>query len=205
MIRRGPPVVDWAVASRAHPDQVESGDRHLVAPFRAGLLLAAVDGLGHGSEAALAACTALEVLEAHRAEPVVELVRRCHKALAATRGAVMSLASVDALARTLSWIGVGNVEGVLLRANPGANPPRQTLLLRGGVVGYQMPGLRAALLRIAPGDTLILATDGIRSDFATHLDPAAPPRQIADCILSEHGRTPDDALVLVARFPRAAR
>ena len=101
MIRRGPPVVDWAVASRAYPDQVESGDRHLVAPFRAGVLLAAVDGLGHGSEAALAACTALEVLEAHRAEPVVELVRRCHKALAATRGAVMSLASVDALARTL--------------------------------------------------------------------------------------------------------
>lgn len=202
---RVPPLVDWAVASRTHPDQAESGDRHLVAPFASGVLLAAVDGLGHGSEAAAAACTAVTVLGAHRAEPVVDLVRHCHEALAATRGVVMSLASFDARGRTLSWIGVGNVEGIVLRADPTAGPSRQTLLLRGGVVGYQMPELHASLLRVAPGDTLVLATDGIRADFGLRLVPGDPPRQIADHILSEHGRTPDDALVLVARFPWVAR
>jgi serine phosphatase RsbU (regulator of sigma subunit) len=35
------------------------------------------------------------------------------------------------------------------------------VLLRSGVVGYQLPTLRASTLPIAPGDLLIFATDGI--------------------------------------------
>src|SRR5215510_15889522 len=107
-------LVDWAVASRTHPDQTESGDRHVVAAFSTGVLLGAVDGLGHGAAAAAAACAAVELLEARREEPVVDLVERCHAALAATRGVVMSLASYDAPRRTLTWIAVGNVEGVVV-------------------------------------------------------------------------------------------
>jgi len=195
------PLVDWAVASRAHPDQTESGDRYLVAPLPSGVLLGAVDGLGHGTEAAAAACAAVTLLEAHRGESVIDLVHRCHAALATTRGVVMSLASHDALDQTLTWIGVGNVEGIVLRADRAADPSRQTLLLRGGVVGYQLPELHASVVAVSPGDTLVFATDGIRSDFGWRLDPGDPPRQIADRILAEHGNTQDDALVLVARFP----
>ncbi len=194
------PLVDWAVASRAHPDQTESGDRYVVAPFSSGVLLGAVDGLGHGAEAAAAACAAIELLEAHPGDPVIDLFRRCHAALATTRGAVMSLASYDALDRALTWVGVGNVEGILLRADRGADPCRQALLLRGGVVGYQMPELHASVVAVSPGDTLVFATDGIRGDFGLRLAPGGPPRQIADCILLEHGSSKDDALVLVVRF-----
>ena len=195
------PLVDWAVAGRAHPEQAESGDRYVVAPFASGVLLGAIDGLGHGAEAAAAARAAVTLLEEHRADPVVDLVQRCHTALAATRGVVMSLASFDALDRSLSWIAVGNVEGIVLRADPAASPSRQTLLLRGGVVGYHVPELQASTLPVSPGDTLVLATDGIRGDFGLRLDPGNTPRKIADRILAEHGDTPDDALVLVVRFP----
>jgi hypothetical protein len=52
-----------------------------VAPFDSGVLLGAVDGLGHGAEAAAAACAAVTLLEAHRSEPVVDLVLRCHAGL----------------------------------------------------------------------------------------------------------------------------
>jgi len=195
------PLLDWAVASRAHPDQTASGDCYVVAPLPSGVLLGAVDGLGHGAEAAAAACTAVTLLEAHRRESVIDLVHRCHAALATTRGVVMSLASYDALDRTLTWIGVGNVEGIVLRADRGADPSRQTLLLRGGVVGYQIPELHASVVSVSPGDTLVFATDGIRGDFGWRLDPGDPPRKIADRILVEHGNTRDDALVLVVRFP----
>jgi serine phosphatase RsbU (regulator of sigma subunit) len=195
-------LVDWAVACRPHPEQTESGDRHVVAPFATGVLLAAVDGLGHGREAAEAARTAVAMLEAHRGEPVVDLVQRCHAGLGATRGVAMSLASFDAPGRTLAWIGIGNVAGVVLRADRAATPPRQTLLLRGGVVGYQIPELRASLVTVSHGDTLVLATDGIHSDFGWCVGPEGAPRDLADRILAEHGGTPDDALVLVARFPR---
>ena len=196
-------LVDWAVAGRAHPDQSESGDRHVVAPFPAGVLLGAVDGLGHGAAAAAAARAAVALLEAHPAEPVVDLVQRCHAALATTRGVVMSLASYHAPARTLTWIAVGNVEGIVVRADSSASPPRQTLLLRGGVVGYQLPELHASVVAVSPGDTLVFATDGVHGDFGLHLDPDDPPRRMADRILAEHGQKSDDALVLAIRFPGA--
>jgi negative regulator of sigma-B (phosphoserine phosphatase) len=194
------PLVDWAVASRSHPDQTESGDRHVVAPFACGVLLGAVDGLGHGVAAAVAARAAVALLEAQRGESPVDLVRSCHAALTTTRGVVMSVASIDARERTLPWLGIGNVEGVVLRADRVAQPCRQTLLLRAGVVGYRLPELHASVLRVSPGDTLIFATDGIRGDFCAQLVPGEPPGRTADRILAEHARAPDDALVLVARF-----
>jgi len=47
--------IEWAVAELAQPGQSESGDRHLVLPTPDGGLVAVVDGLGHGAEAANAA------------------------------------------------------------------------------------------------------------------------------------------------------
>ncbi len=195
-----PSLVDWCSASRVYPGQVESGDRPVYAPYATGVLLGVVDGLGHGEEAAAVARTAVETLERHRTEPVSSLVVRCHSALEGTRGVVMSLAAFSAREPTLSWIGVGNVEAVLLRADAAANPSFETLLLRGGVVGYQLPLLDAAIIPVSPGDTLILATDGVRSDFVSSLARGTPSRQLADLILDHHGREDDDALVLVARF-----
>lgn len=79
-------------------------------------------------------------------------------------------------------------------------PAREYLLLRGGVVGYQLPPLHASTIPVARGDTLILATDGIRSGFAEGLDLGEPPQRIADHILAQHGKSTDDALVLVGRY-----
>lgn len=192
--------VDWSTASRVYPGQVESGDRAVCAPFATGVLLGAVDGLGHGEEAAAVARAAVEILESHSAESVISLIRRCHSSLQKTRGAVMSLAAFSARNQTLTWIGVGNVEAVLLRADASANSRFETLLLRGGVVGYQLPTLEASVIPVSRGDTLVLVTDGVRSDFATSLGPGARPQQLADYILDHHGRKDDDALVLVANF-----
>jgi negative regulator of sigma-B (phosphoserine phosphatase) len=67
-------------------------------------------------------------------------------------------------------------------------------------VGLQVPSLRTAVLPVAPGDTLVLATDGIRSGFAEKLSPEASPQQLADGILARDVKGTDDALVLVARY-----
>jgi phosphoserine phosphatase RsbX len=92
------------------------------------------------------------------------------------------------------------VEGVLLRADPSTSPARETLLLAGGVVGGRVPALRASHVPLREGDTLILATDGVRSGFADGVSVGEPPRQLADSILATHLRGTDDALVLVARY-----
>jgi serine phosphatase RsbU (regulator of sigma subunit) len=189
-------VVAWGSASASL--ERDCGDVRVVAPFRRGVLVAVIDGLGHGYEAAVAAQEAARVLEAHAGEPVTALVERCHEGLRKTRGAAITLASIDARQSSLEWLAIGNVEGLLLRA--GRPGQRTAVVLRGGVVGYQLPALRASALDVSPGDTLVLATDGIRSAFATDLDGRGEPQDIADAVLKEYARGTDDALVLVARY-----
>jgi hypothetical protein len=181
------------------PRELESGDLHVVVPFAHGVLVAVVDGLGHGAEAAVAARTAAATLQHHAADPLTTLVQRCHTDLRKTRGAVLSVASFDAESQLMTWLGVGNVEGVLFRADPGARPPRESLLLRGGVVGYQLPTLRPAVLPIFPNDTLIFATDGISGAFSSD-PPRRTPQDAADGIVARFAKETDDALALVARY-----
>lgn len=192
--------IEWGVAALALPGQAESGDWHVVKCFPKGVLVAAIDGIGHGDEAAAAAKIATAVLEAHADEPVIALVRRCHESLRATRAVVMSLASFNTAHGLMTWLGVGNVHGVLLRSGATMSPGEESLLLRGGVVGGQLPPLQAAVLPVTPGDTLILATDGIHSNFAPGIAQSQPPQKAAQSILARHGKGNDDALVLVVRY-----
>jgi hypothetical protein len=198
------------------PGEAESGDQHLVMPLANGALVAVVDGLGHGPEAAEASGIAVATLERHAGESLISLMQRCHQALLRSRGAVMTLADLDGRSGQMTWLGVGNVEGFLLRADPGGGTGREAVLLRGGIVGHRLPGLRTSDLPVNAGDVLILATDGISSGFTQGLAPSTrsepalslakgqalgqTPQEIADRILARHWRGTDDALVLVARY-----
>jgi phosphoserine phosphatase RsbX len=131
---------------------------------------------------------------------VAELLERCHVGLRGTRGAVITLASFDAATGTMTWAGVGNIDATLLRAEPGDGRPRESVMLVGGVPGHQLPSLRPNVLPVSPGDTLVLATDGVRGGYLDLIDSSDQPQQLADHLLSEYGRGTDDALVLVARY-----
>lgn len=195
-------ILEWGVASRALPGQPNSGDLQVVKSFPNGLLVAALDGIGHGDEAASAATVAKSILEAHAGEPVMALIRRCHDGLRAKRGVAMSVASFNVSQGLITWLGVGNVQGVLLRRDSSRSVTEEQLLLRAGVVGVQLPSLRVSVLPVSAGDTLIFTTDGIGSDFDRRLARNHPPRKAAESILARHGKTTDDALVLVARYLR---
>jgi phosphoserine phosphatase RsbX len=198
---RVPPVIDWGVATLAFAGEAESGDLHLVKQVGRGVLVAAVDGLGHGAEAAAAARAAVAALDRYAEEALLPLVRRCHEALVGSRGVVMSLAYVGGAQPSLTWLGVGNVEGVVLYAAPNRRPARASLVTRGGIVGgTELPQLRTDVVSVAPGDLLIFATDGIRGGFSEGLPTDATPQQLADEILARHRKGTDDALVLVARY-----
>ncbi len=191
-------LIEWGAAALTLPGQSRSGDRQVVMHFPGGALVAVVDGLGHGELAAVPAETAIEVLERYAQESVVALIQRCHERLRGTRGAVMSLASFRN--STMTWLGVGNVVGVLLRGDPYVVPRQEYLSLRGGVVGDQLPRLDASVIPVTRGDTLILASDGVRSDFVKSLRLGESPQRLADRILAEFASRTDDALVLVARY-----
>jgi hypothetical protein len=194
------PLLEWDTAARSSPGEATSGDLHLVTMFPGGALAAVVDGLGHGADATQAARVAVEVLGAHATEPVIPLVKRCHGALKSTRGVVMTVVSFNFAAGTVSALGIGNVETVLVRANRATVPPRESVLLRGGIVGDQLPALHASDFEVRTGDVILFATDGIREGFGEHLDISDPPRQLAGRILDQGFRGNDDALVLAIRY-----
>jgi serine/threonine protein phosphatase PrpC len=193
-------VVHWGVATLALAGQTESGDLHLVAPVEHGVLVAVVDGLGHGEEAAAAAKLAVHTLEQFVEEPPLSLVQRCHAALRGTRGVVMSLARFDARRGAMTWLGIGNVEGLLHHAHWAERSARAGLVTRGGIIGSELPAVQAAVVPVEVGDTLVFATDGIRGGFTDDISVSEDPQRLADHVLSRHGKGTDDALVLVARY-----
>ncbi|OLD59720.1 MAG: hypothetical protein AUI33_16195 [Ignavibacteria bacterium 13_1_40CM_2_61_4] len=193
-------MIDCGVATLTLAGEAESGDLHLVKAVGGGVLVSVVDGLGHGAEAASAARAAVAALDRHASESLLPLLRRCHQALAGSRGVVMSAAFFDRADGAMTWIGVGNVEGTLVFGDPAARPARASLTTRGGIVGSELPALRAEVIAVAAGDLLIFATDGVRSPFTDGLPADASPQQLADHILSRHAKGTDDALVLVARY-----
>jgi len=194
------PLIDWGISARTYEGEIESGDAYVVAPFPGGVLVAVIDGLGHGAEAATAARAAVATLQEHAEEPVIDLLPRCHEALRKTRGAALSLASFQAVTGTMTWLGVGNVEGALFRVDRTARHPRDSLMLRGGVVGYRLPPLRAASHAVFAGDMLTFATDGIAGGFHAHAPLGRSPQDMADEIQLRYGKKTDDALVLVATY-----
>ncbi len=195
-----PALLEWGLASAALAGQADSGDRALVQPFPGGVLVAAIDGVGHGGEAAVAAEAALTVLRQHAPQPIEVLLRLCHESLKHTRGAVMSLAVFHERGNEMSWLGVGNVEGVLVRPRNYAGRPVENVLLMSGLVGFHLPLLRPSITPVVPGDLLIFATDGIRPDFSRDTAPNETPQRIAERICAKHSKGTDDALVLVARY-----
>lgn len=195
--------IDWAVATLPLPGETQSGDLYLVQPRQSGVLVAVVDGLGHGEEAAAAARIAVDVFKEHADESVIPLIKRCHQSLRRTRGVVATLAAFRVDDETLTWLGVGNVDAQLFHRDYDSTGPvvvSDSILLKGGVVGYHLPSLRAAVIPLVPGDFVVFSTDGIYNFFAQDLKLDESPQQIADHILAHHAKGTDDALVLVVKY-----
>ena len=111
----------------------------------------------------------------------------------------MSLASIIGVADSMTWLGVGNVEGVVLRADKHAIPVRENIQLFPGVVGYQLPSVRSVVTLLSPDDLVIFFTDGIRAEFLSERVVGQSPQLIARGICRKHCKRTDDGLVLVAR------
>jgi serine phosphatase RsbU (regulator of sigma subunit) len=183
-------------AARPYPGERVSGDLWDVRRGEQTCRIAVIDGLGHGPEAAAAAQAAREALAAHPDAPAIEALGLCHRALAGTRGAAISIAVIDPQAAQLTYAGVGNVEG---RVWQGGEERRLTI--HRGIVGKAMPTVRPFTVALAEDWLLLMHTDGVSGRFA--LPRVAPldggvPAALAERLLREWGRERDDATIVVA-------
>ena len=193
--------VTYGAAMAALAGETTHGDRYVVKHHPGGILVTVIDGLGHGVEAARAADIAVRVVDSSPSNNLEELLDRCHRELRESRGVVMTVVSLSPASKTISSIGVGNVQGMIVRASArDSRAGRDFVLLRGGVVGHIMPQIRTSIVPLLKNDTLILATDGVGIEFTAEEHLADAPQAVAERILLRHALNTDDALVLVVRY-----
>jgi negative regulator of sigma-B (phosphoserine phosphatase) len=191
--------VEWSVASRPKDGHIDSGDFACVRELDDGVLLLVVDVLGHGSEAAQAGRRFLDLIEAEPIGELPGLFDRCDALLRSDRGAVMTAVLMHPNEQLVRYLGVGNVQAVVVRAANRA--AREWLLIRSGVLGGGLGPLEARTLPVLAGDVVVLATDGIHAAYASSVDPLQTVDRIAQTVLDTHATHKDDALVLAARVP----
>ena len=185
------------VWSRPHPKETANGDAYFVRRRGGQMLLAVIDGLGHGRGAEEASEAALEVLSAWQGEPLGELFTRAHERLRPTRGAVMGACVVDTKRGAFYYAGVGNVEVRVFNTPQPVRP-----ISANGTLGARLGQLKVWSYPWAEGATVVLASDGLSATWDINDYPgllARSPQLLAGVLLRDYGRDSDDATVLVAR------
>ncbi|HEY3718167.1 MAG TPA: SpoIIE family protein phosphatase [Jatrophihabitantaceae bacterium] len=196
--RLGP--LEWAVAGRPLAGESVSGDGWLVVESADQALFGAIDGLGHGEAAAVATQLATKVVSENPGAPLDELFALCHHALEGTRGSAMTLVRIGLEDGPLSWLGIGNVAAYLVRVSTTGSVVAEAAMLRGGIIGQQLPSpLRVRDTDMLPGDLLLLGTDGLASGFAEAADLSMPTGPLVTEILENCAKGNDDALLLAVR------
>ena len=181
----------------------ESGDNWTVEESAGQITALLVDGLGHGPGAAAAAQAALGAFPAVSRSTPERIISEMHRALRQTRGAALSVTTVDRHARTVYFCGVGNVDGRIL----GTETSRQ-MMPHSGIVGHGMPRVQTATSPWPAKARMVLHSDGISSRWRADHYPgllARHPALLAGILFRDFGRARDDATVLVLRDPPAAR
>ncbi len=159
-----------------------------------GTLVAVIDGLGHGPEAAFAARRAEQSVESGGTDPK-QVIRLMDEALRGTRGAVAMVLYITV--DTIAFCGIGNIAGVLIGSGLVAPLPSAW-----GVVGNRVTGCATQSLTWQSGDVLVLTSDGVARATETfakcHLRYCHPTLAAA-IILRDGSHKLDDQTVLVLR------
>ncbi|TFW16708.1 ATP-binding SpoIIE family protein phosphatase [Duganella callida] len=180
----------------------ESGDAWAVRRWDDSLTLMVADGLGHGPEAARAALPALQLLAAASRQTPADLMHGCHEALRPTRGAALAIASYEPAAQQLRFAGIGNITACIF-----ADGARRQLMSHNGIVGHNVRKVQELSFPCPPGALVILASDGISTQWDLAALPGLALREpavIAAVLLRDYARGRDDASVLVLAIAGAA-
>jgi hypothetical protein len=185
------------VYGRPCPGEDESGDDCGFVRGDDALIVALVDGLGHGGPARQASAAAIDVLRRGGNEDIDRIVQDCHDALRDTRGGVMAVAQIGELDQSLRAAVMGDVS---LHVN-GPQTHRR-VIGRSFVLGARGQRPKTVVEEFALGsrDVVMLFSDGIspRADLRADLDLLREhPIVIAHQVVERFARDNDDALVLV--------
>lgn len=195
------PPVTFGAWSRPYPGEQANGDAYFTRRSGHRILVAVIDGLGHGRGAAQAALVACESLGEWADEPIDEVLTSAHQALKATRGAVIGAMIVDCRRRQLSYAGVGNID---VRIFGGAQQTAARFVPANGTLGLRLDRVRVWNYEWPEEESplVVLASDGVSAGWDAASYPGLTgkdPQLLAGVLVRDYARPTDDATVLAAR------
>jgi anti-sigma regulatory factor (Ser/Thr protein kinase) len=179
------------------PGEVVCGDAWYVNRTPVRTLVVIADGLGHGPEAAVAATTAIRIIEERPDDMPGALIAATHNALRSTRGAAISIARIDHAARMLTFAGIGNVAGVICETGQ-----TRSMAPHGGIVGHQLPRVREFQYPWPEGGNFVMHSDGVSARWRPDSYPGVldgDAALLAGVLFRDFSRGRDDATVVVVR------
>lgn len=182
-------------ASRPANGRAVNGDSFVVVEDGHRVLIAVIDGLGKGEEAAVVSQLVRGYVEEHAGDDLEKLIRGCHMvAKRSIRGAVIGVACIDSLLKQFSYIGVGNIE-VRVVSGMSIHPASMN-----GVLGYTLKSVRKLVYDIGGDYVVVLFSDGVDSSFILSDYPylRRDPQRAVDMILRDYSDGRDDATVVMA-------
>lgn len=179
------------------PGEVACGDRWCYHERVEGILVAGIDGLGHGLGAEQAATEACRVLQAENHRAPQRLMQILHEALRPTRGAAVTLLEVDWDAGRITSVGVGNVAAAVINGNE-----TKRIATDNGIVGHVISRPRELVHACPPGAVLVVHSDGLTTSWQAERYPGLMQHHaalIAGVLYRDCTRGRDDSLVVVIR------
>lgn len=163
-----------------------------------GCCVLVIDGLGHGPPAHEAAQAGLASFDSDYDGDLCGWLQAANAAMRHTRGGVAALARIDLAEQRVWFAGIGNVQGRIVAADRQAHG----FVSQPGMLGteHQLPRPRLVDLSWAPGASLIMWSDGIRSGVAADPDGGLlrhDPTTVAAVLHRDFVRGSDDATVVV--------
>jgi len=190
--------LEWSIFSRPLPGQRSNGDAYFVKRYEDKVILAVIDGLGHGPAAHEAAQVAVDCLENYYRRAFSEIFQLCHQRLRKTRGAAMSLCRINLKDRVMTHTGIGNVQTRVYSSEKAPAP-----FCLNGTLGVAMPKVRIDDYSLSKESIIVMFSDGVSGRFSPDRFPgflSLRSQNLAKRIMDNYARDNDDATVIVARL-----
>lgn len=183
-----------SVISRPRLGEQDNGDTFFIKILPNFTVIAVVDALGHGKEAAMIARIVYNYLRVYYYLPLDEITHICHEALQGTRGSAISICKIHPAPKTLEYIGIGNVEFNVIGSED---------LVRAynyhGTLGMHLESVQIQKFPYRSSSTFIMTSDGIGDYRLDGTMLRKQPQDITSEILNQYGKKHDDATILLIR------
>jgi anti-sigma regulatory factor (Ser/Thr protein kinase) len=189
--------INISVISRPYPGNKVNGDAYYIKEGNNKVIIALIDGLGHGIGAHEAANTAKKLIEENNYKNLQELLLSIDKGMKGSRGAVIGMCIINKDTQSFQYGSIGNVELRYI-----INNKTQKFIASNGTLGISLNNrFKIQESSYEKGGILVMNTDGISNKWEYNDYKAIPlsnPGFLSNMIFRHFARNNDDATVLVA-------